>query len=53
MIARDPDVIIKVITPDSALTGTGLYVPPEKEQFQQSYEDIISRLGRHHGGGRG
>ena len=43
VIARDPDVIIKVITPDSALTGTGLYVPPEKEQFQQAYEDIISR----------
>ena len=45
VLARDPDVIIKCITPDSARTGTGLYAPPEKAQFLESYEDIISRPG--------
>ena len=45
VLARDPDVIIKCITPDSARTGTGLYAPPEKEQFLESYKGIISRPG--------
>ena len=43
VLRRNPDVIIKVITPDSARTGTGLYEPPEKEQFQTCYQNIISR----------
>ncbi len=45
VLARDPDVIIKCITPDSARTGTGLYAPPEKEQFLENYKGIISRPG--------
>ena len=45
VIARGPDVIVKCITPDSARTGTGLYTPPEKEQFRQSYQALISRPG--------
>jgi iron complex transport system substrate-binding protein len=45
VLARDPDVIIKCITPDSARTGTGLYAPPEREQFLESYENIVSRPG--------
>ena len=43
VLRRNPDVIIKVITPDSARTGTGLYEPPEKEQFQTCYQNIIYR----------
>lgn len=43
VIRRQPDVIIKCITPDSARTGTGLYIPPEKEDFQKSYQALIAR----------
>ena len=43
VIKRAPYVIIKVITPDSARTGTGLYEPPAKEDFQNAYQNIISR----------
>ena len=45
VLKRNPDVIIKVITPDSARTGTGLYEPPAKEQFQECYKNIQSRPG--------
>ena len=43
VLARNPDVIVKCITPDSARAGTGLYTPPEKAQFLASYENIVSR----------
>lgn len=45
VIKRNPDVIIKLITPDKALGGTGLYVPPTKEDFKKAYLEIISRPG--------
>ena len=45
MLKRNPDVIIKVITPDAARAGTGLYEPPAKEQFQQCYANILARPG--------
>lgn len=43
VIRRQPEVIIKCITPDSARAGTGLYTPPEKLQFQQSLQSILAR----------
>lgn len=43
VIRREPDVIFKVITPDAARSGTGLYAPPVKEQFVESLEGIASR----------
>lgn len=45
IIARNPDVIIKLVTPDKALVGTGLYTAPTKEEFQKAYNDIIGRVG--------
>lgn len=45
VLKRNPDVIIKVITPDAARAGTGLYEPPAKEQFQQCYASILARPG--------
>ena len=45
IIARNPDVIIKLVTPDKALAGTGLYTAPTKEEFQKAYNDIIGRVG--------
>ncbi len=45
VIARNPDVIIKQITSSQALSGTGLYTAPTKEEFQMAYEDIVSRVG--------
>ena len=45
VIRRAPDVIIKIITPDKARTGTGLYEPPEKAQFARSCQDIQARPG--------
>lgn len=43
ILKRKPDVIFKVITPDAARTGTGLYDPPEKEQFAESLQKLVSR----------
>ena len=43
VIQRDPDVIVKCITPDAARSGTGLYSPPPLEQFREVYQSIISR----------
>lgn len=45
VIARNPDVIIKQITPSQALSGTGLYTAPSKEEFQTAYQNIVSRVG--------
>ena len=45
IITRNPDVIIKLVTPDKALAGTGLYTAPTKEEFQTAYNDMISRVG--------
>ncbi len=45
VIVRDPDVIIKLITPEKANAGTGLYEPPTKEDFINCYENLISRAG--------
>ena len=45
VLQKNPDVIVKCITPNEARAGTGLYEPPAKEQFQQSYEGIVSRPG--------
>ena len=45
IIARNPDVIIKLVTPDKALAGSGVYTAPAKEDFQKAYNDIISRVG--------
>lgn len=45
VIKRNPDVIIKLITPDKAIKGTGLYEPPTKDDFVNTYNEIISRPG--------
>lgn len=45
VISRNPDVIIKLVTPNQALSGTGLYTAPTKEEFQSAYKDIVSRVG--------
>lgn len=45
VISRNPDVIIKQITPAQALAGTGVYTAPTKEEFKESYDDIVSRVG--------
>ncbi len=45
VVNRNPDVIIKLITPSEAIKGTGLYMPPTKEDFKAAYEEIISRPG--------
>ena len=45
IINRNPDVIIKLVTPDKALAGTGLYTAPTKEEFQTAYQNIVSRVG--------
>lgn len=45
VIARNPEYIIKVITSKEALSGTGVYAPPTKEEFQEAYQSIISRPG--------
>lgn len=43
VIARNPDVIFKVITAETALSGTGVYFPPDEEQFIREYEDMLAR----------
>lgn len=45
VIARDPEVIIKLVTPAEAMSGTGLYMPPSKEEFQAAYDTITGRAG--------
>ncbi|MDY3765128.1 MAG: ABC transporter substrate-binding protein [Lachnospiraceae bacterium] len=45
VIIRNPDVIIKLVTPAQALAGTGLYEPPTLEEFKTAYQDIITRAG--------
>ena len=45
IIKRNPDVIIKLITPQKAIKGTGLYVPPAKEDFAAKYQEIKKRAG--------
>lgn len=45
VIARDPDAIVKLVTPAEALAGTGLYTPPTKEEFKAAYDDIVGRAG--------
>ncbi|MCU6761718.1 ferrichrome/ferrioxamine B periplasmic transporter [uncultured Roseburia sp.] len=45
VIARNPDVIVKLVTPAEALAGTGLYEPPTKDEFKAAYEDITGRAG--------
>lgn len=45
VIARNPDVIVKLVTPAEALSGTGLYEPPTKDEFKAAYEDITGRAG--------
>lgn len=45
VIERNPDAIIKLVTPAEALSGTGLYTPPTKEEFKTAYDEIVSRAG--------
>ncbi|MDR2110344.1 MAG: ABC transporter substrate-binding protein [Spirochaetaceae bacterium] len=45
VIVRAPDTIIKLITPAQAMQGTGLYHPPEKQQFVDTLKVIQSRPG--------
>ena len=45
VIAREPDCIVKLITPAQALSGTGLYEPPEKQQFIDTVAEIKARPG--------
>lgn len=45
VIARNPDVIIKLVTPAQAMSGTGLYTPPTKDEFKTAYNSIVTRAG--------
>lgn len=45
VISRNPDVIIKLVTPAEAMSGTGLYTPPTKDEFKAAYDSIITRAG--------
>lgn len=45
IITRQPQYIIKVITPAQALQGTGLYYPPQKQQFIDKIAEIKARPG--------
>lgn len=45
ILQRDPDVIIKCITPDAARAGTGLYEPPTREEFVERYQSLVGRPG--------
>jgi iron complex transport system substrate-binding protein len=45
VITADPDFIIKNITPDKALAGTGVYAPPPTEQRQAEIDEIRNRPG--------
>ena len=33
------------MTPAEALSGTGLYTPPTKEEFKTAYDEIVNRAG--------
>lgn len=43
VILRNPEVIVKMITPDHALSGTGLYEAPKPEQSRRVIEEIKNR----------
>jgi len=43
VITRQPDCIVKLITPARALPGTGLYHPPERQQFADTVSAIKAR----------
>lgn len=45
VIRRNPSYIVKLITPKTAISGTGVYMPPKKEQFIETYEIIKNRPG--------
>lgn len=45
IISRNPELIIKLVTPEQALSGTGLYEPPSKDEFETKYEELTSRPG--------
>lgn len=45
VLHRNPDIIVKLVTPKSAIAGSGIYTPPTKEDFQEAYNEIISRPG--------
>lgn len=45
VLKRNPDVIVKFLTADNAISGTGVYQPPRKEQFIESYNQIKGRAG--------
>ncbi len=45
VIERNPQVIIKLITPKTAIAGTGVYQAPEKEQFLETYNMMKERAG--------
>lgn len=43
VVLRNPDVIVKMITPEQALSGTGLYEAPLLEQRERVIEEIKNR----------
>lgn len=45
VVERNPDVIVKLITPKSAMSGTGVYTAPTKEEFIETYKQIKNRPG--------
>lgn len=45
IIRSNPDVIVKNITPETALQGTGVYQPPTEKQMKDSIAAIQSRPG--------
>lgn len=45
IILRNPDFIVKNITPNDVLKGTGVYVAPSLEQRNSTIEEIKSRPG--------
>ena len=45
VIKANPEYIVKNITPDKALSGTGVYAPPPLEQRQAVVEKIKNRPG--------
>ncbi|MEW9094783.1 MAG: ABC transporter substrate-binding protein [Clostridiaceae bacterium] len=45
VITKNPDVIVKTVTPKAALSGTGLYTAPTLEQMSQTIQDIKKRPG--------
>lgn len=45
VVVRNPNVIVKLITPKNAIAGTGVYTPPKKEQFLETYDMIKNRPG--------